>query len=321
MKTQSPATPNKGKGETHAIRTKDVALVLSSGGARGLAHIGVIEELLSRGFNITSVSGSSIGALVGGLFAAGKLNDFKEWTITLNKIDVIALIDFTLTTKGFVKGEKVFDRMRKLNLIPDINIEDLTIPYSAVAVDIINNQEHIFSSGSLQKAIRASISIPSVFTPISIDGGLLVDGGVLNPLPLKHIKRNANDLLIAVDLNALNAYEKPKLTTKRTSNNIQNEKLAALVKKWDELFGHTQSTKAIKQKKTTPKNVGYFDVLMRSVLLMQSKLTQYSTEITPPDILIPISKDASTVFEFYKAEELIAYGREMCAKALNSNGL
>ncbi len=301
-------------------KSKNVALVLSSGGARGLAHIGVIEELQARGYSITSIAGSSMGALVGGLYAAGKITEFRDWVVTLNKKDVLSLIDFTLTTKGFVKGDKVFERMRKLNLIPDINIEDLPIPYVAVAVDIINNKECVFQSGSLLKAIRASISIPSVFTPISIDTGLLVDGGVLNPLPLKLVKRNPSDLLVAVDLNALNVYEKPKLPKKRSSTENHNERFAALIQKWDELFGHNNS-KSTKEKKITPKSIGYFDVLMRSVLLMQSKLTAYSTEITPPDVLIPISKDSSTVFEFYKAEELIAYGKEMCAKALEEKGL
>ncbi|HSA05173.1 MAG TPA: patatin-like phospholipase family protein [Tenuifilaceae bacterium] len=301
-------------------KSKNVALVLSSGGARGLAHIGVIDELQARGYNITSIAGSSMGALVGGLLAAGKIDEFRNWVITLNKKDVLSLIDFTITTKGFVKGDKVFERMRKLNLIPDINIEDLPIPYAAVAVDILNNKECVFQSGSLLKAIRASISIPSVFTPVSLDNGLLVDGGVLNPLPLKLVKRNPSDLLVAVDLNALNVYEKPKLPKKKVSTESQNERFAALINKWDELFGHN-NPKSTKEKKVTPKSIGYFDVLMRSVLLMQSKLTTYATEITPPDVLVPISKDSSTVFEFYKAEELIAYGKEMCAKALEEKGL
>ncbi len=301
-------------------KSKNVALVLSSGGARGLAHIGVIDELQARGYNITSIAGSSMGALVGGLLAAGKIDEFRNWVIKLNKKDVLSLIDFTITTKGFVKGDKVFERMRKLNLIPDINIEDLPIPYAAVAVDILNNKECVFQSGSLLKAIRSSISIPSVFTPVSLDGGLLVDGGVLNPLPLNLVKRKPSDLLVAVDLNALNIYEKPTLPKKKVSTENQNERFAALIKKWDELFGHN-NPKSTKEKKVTPKSIGYFDVLMRSVLLMQSKLTTYSTEITPPDVLVPISKDSSTVFEFYKAEELIAYGKEMCAKILDEKGL
>ncbi|MGE0078920.1 MAG: patatin-like phospholipase family protein [Bacteroidales bacterium] len=302
-------------------KSKNVALVLSGGGARGLAHIGVIEELQSRGYTITSVAGSSMGALVGGLFATGKIAEFKNWAVTLNKKDVISLIDFTLTTKGFVKGEKVFDKMRNLNLIPDIEIENLPIPYVAVAVDIINNKEHIFETGSLQTAIRSSISIPSVFTPVSYNDELLVDGGVLNPLPLNHIKRNSSDLLIAVDLNALIPYEKPNLPKKVKSKENHNESVATLMQKWDELFGLSSKSESKKSKQANSLKIGYFDLLMRSVMLMQSRLTDYATEITPPDVLIPISKDASTVFEFYKAEELIAYGKEMCSKMLDSKGL
>ncbi|BDX38637.1 serine protease [Tenuifilaceae bacterium CYCD] len=302
-------------------KSKNVALVLSSGGARGLAHIGVIEELQARGYNITSVAGSSMGALVGGLFAAGKMNEFRDWIITLNKKDVISLIDFTLTTKGFVKGEKVFERMRKLNLIPEINIEDLAIPYTAVAVDILNNNEYVFRSGSLLKAIRSSISIPSVFTPVNVESGLLVDGGVLDPLPLKHVSRTANDLLIAVDLNAFIPYDKPKLPSKKVVEENHNEKTSVLIQKWDELFGHNHNSKQKKPTEIKSNKIGYIDLLARSVLLMQSKLTAYSAELIPPDVLIPISKDSSTVFEFYKAEELIAYGKEMCAKLLDRKGL
>lgn len=302
-------------------KSKNVALVLSSGGARGLAHIGVIEELQTRGYTITSIAGSSMGALVGGLLAAGKLNDFKDWVITLNKKDVLSLIDFTLTTKGFVKGEKVFERMRKLNLIPEIKIEDLSIPYTAVAVDILNNEEYVFQSGSLLKAIRSSISIPSVFTPVNIESGLLVDGGVLDPLPLTHVCRTANDLLIAVDLNAFIPYDKPKLPNKKVVEENHNEKISALIQKWDELFGLNHNSKQKKAVEFKPNKIGYFNLLVRSVLLMQSKLTTYSTELTPPDVLIPISKDSSSIFEFYKAEELIAYGKEMCAKALEEKGL
>lgn len=303
-------------------KNRNVALVLSSGGARGLAQIGVIDELQARGYTITSVAGSSMGALVGGLFAAGKLGDFKEWVLGLDKLEVISLIDFTITTKGFVKGEKVFTRMQKLNLVPDVNIEDLPIPYVALAVDISNNNECVFRSGSLLKAIRASIAIPSVFTPASLERSLLVDGGVLNPLPVEFIVRKPTDLLVAVDLNALIPYEKPKLNKSSEGKDRYNEKVTALIQKWDELFGHGQPAKPDKNVKRSQKQrIGYFDLLLRSVQLMQSKLTQYALEANPPDVVIPISKDASTVFEFYKGEELIEYGRRMCVKMLDSKGL
>lgn len=306
-------------------KSKSVALVLGSGGARGLAHIGVIEELTRRGYNITSISGSSMGALVGGLLATNKLDEYKNWILKLDKIDILTLIDFTFSSKGIVKGQKVFEKMQELDMIPDVNIEELPVPYTAVAVDIINNQLVVFNSGNLQNAIRASISIPSVFTPMPYNGTLLVDGGVLSPLPLEFVKRNSSDLLVAVDLNAITPYEQ---TIKQNSKQVKsswikdNPKIEQLVDRWDKFFGNTSTTKeGEKQGKISPKSIGYFDLAMRSVQLMQSQLTQYAIRVTPPDVLVSISKNSATVFEFYKAAELIEYGRRQCAKVMDEKGL
>ncbi|HDP74567.1 MAG TPA: phospholipase [Bacteroidales bacterium] len=307
-------------------KSKNVALVLGSGGARGLAHIGVIEELTRRGYSITSISGSSMGALVGGLLATNKLEEYKNWILKLDKFDILTLIDFTFSSKGIVKGQKVFEKMQELKMIPDISIEELPVPYTAVAVDIINNQLVVFNSGNLQNAIRASISIPSVFTPMPYNGTLLVDGGVLSPLPLEFVKRTKGDLLVAVDLNAIAPYEQViRLNSKQIKNSWMkdNPKVEQLIDRWDKLFGHTtKATKEGEKKgKITPKSIGYFDLAMRSVQLMQSQLTQYAIRVTPPDALIPISKNSATVFEFYKAAELIEYGRRQCAMVLDEKGL
>lgn len=306
-------------------KSKNVALVLGSGGARGLAHIGVIEELTRRGYNITSISGSSMGALVGGLLATNKLDDYKNWILKLDKIDILTLIDFTISSKGIVKGQKVFEKMQELNMIPDVKIEDLPIPFTAVAVDIINNKLVIFNEGNLHQAIRASISIPSVFTPMPYHGTLLVDGGVLSPLPLEFVKREADDLLVAVDLNAIIPYN--HTVTNHNKNSMtnwvkENPKIEQLLAKWDKLFGHGTSKKGSAEKiESTPKSIGYFDLAMRSVQLMQSQLTNYALKVTPPDVLVSISKNSATVFEFYKAAELIDYGRGQCAKVLDEKGL
>ncbi len=179
---------------------KNVALVLASGGSRGLAHIGAIDVLLENGFNITSVAGSSMGALVGGLYAAGGLEAFKTWMEDVDRLKVFSLIDFTLSTEGFVKGNKVIEELK--SLVPDVMIEDLSIPYAAVSTDIRHRREVVFESGSLYEAIRASISIPSFFTPHRIEDMILVDGGIINPIPLDKVKRTGEDLLIAIDLNA-----------------------------------------------------------------------------------------------------------------------
>lgn len=216
--------------------------------------------------------------------------------------------------------------MQELRIIPSVNIEDLPVPYTAVATDIINNQLVVFNSGNLQNAIRASISIPSVFTPMPYNGTLLVDGGVLSPLPLEYVKRNKNDLLVAVDLNAITPYEqviRPNSKQVKNSWIKENPKIEQLVERWDKFFGHTSTTvmEGEKKGKISPKSIGYFDLAMRSVQLMQSQLTQYALRVTPPDVLIPISKNSATVFEFYKAAELIEYGRRQCAMVLDEKGL
>ncbi len=176
------------------------ALVLSMGGARGIAHIGAIEELLRRGFEITSIAGSSMGAMVGAMYASGKMEECKEWLYSWDKRKMWELADLTLSRDGLVKGDRFIKELKRL--IPDMNIEDLPVPYVAMATDITRDREVRFDSGSLHEAIRASISIPMLFRPLRKDGMVLIDGGILNPLPLNHVHRTEGDWLIAVDVNA-----------------------------------------------------------------------------------------------------------------------
>ena len=131
--------------------SRNIALVLSGGGARGMAHIGVIEELLKRDYRITSIAGTSMGALIGGVYAQGKLEEFKNWVTGLDQLEVFKLVDLTIGKGGLVKGEKVLNKMKEF--IPDTNIEDLPIPYSATAVDIIKHEEVVFRSGSVALTI------------------------------------------------------------------------------------------------------------------------------------------------------------------------
>ncbi len=187
-----------------------VSLVLSGGGARGIAHIGVIEVLEEQGYDIVSIAGTSMGALVGGIYAAEEISAFKEWMISLDRMKVFSLVDFTLSKQGLVKGDRVFKAMKKF--IPDRMIEDLSIPYAAVAVDLLNRKEIVFREGSLFNAIRASVSIPTVLTPVSIKEGLLVDGGVLNNIPVNHISRTPGDILVVVNVNSDIPVQKPKIS-------------------------------------------------------------------------------------------------------------
>lgn len=299
---------------------KNVALVLSSGGARGLAHIGVIDELCDRGYNITSIAGSSMGAFVGGLYATGNLDKFKDWVINLDKLNILKLVDFTLSKQGFIRGEKVFEKMQELKMIPDVNIEDLPLKYTAIATDIINNKEVVFESGDLHKAIRASISIPNIFTPVEHNDTYLVDGGVLNPLPLNRVAKADGDIVIAVDVNSIVPYERPILPpTKKELEKLHKEKLSKISEKWDSLFNHGNSNGLDKSEKKS--KIGYFEILVNTIQLMQYKLSNYSIEKYPPDVLVNISKNSGSIFEFYKGTEFIAYGREACSKALAEKGL
>lgn len=178
---------------------KDVALVLSSGGPRGWAYIGAIEELESRGYNITSIAGTSIGSLVGGIYAAGKLPELKEWLFTLNTWKVFDLMDLSISMNHLVKGDKVINALKEI--VPDIDIRDLKIPFRAVAADLHTGEEVVFDQGPLFEAVRASISIPSLFRPVKYGFRTLVDGGIVNTMPINRIVRHDGDILIAFDVN------------------------------------------------------------------------------------------------------------------------
>jgi NTE family protein len=283
---------------------KNIALVLSGGGARGMAHIGVIEELMDQGYTITSIAGTSIGCLIGAIYLSGRLEDFKKWVVKRSKLDVIKLMDFAISKSGLIKGEKVFRQLKKY--IPDESIEQLPIPFAAVAVDITNHQEVVFRKGPLIEAIRASISIPTVFRPSINDGMELVDGGVLNPLPLNVVYRTPGDRLVAVDLNADITYNTLKSFEHSKGNEKNYEKALEFInEKWSAFF------KNGKQKRT-----GFFDLITHSIYAMQMKLTQEAIERHKPDIVVSISKNACDIFEFYRAEEMIAYGKNQCRTAL-----
>ena len=283
---------------------KNVALVLSGGGARGMAHIGVIEEIRSSGFNITSISGTSIGALIGGVFVSGKMDEFKEWVTHMSKLDVFKFMDFAISKNGFIKGEKVFNALKQF--IVDESIENLKIPYAAVAVDLKNHKEVIFRSGPLKEAIRASVSVPTILKPAYYNGVELVDGGVLNPLPIDCIIRKPGDLLIAVDLNADIPYtgrESGKVLTEQENN--YRKAMEFINEKWSAFF-----------KNGRHKRAGFFDLITESVYAMQMKLTRMTIKEHNPDLVVNISRKSCDLFEYHRSDELINYGRQQFKKCL-----
>ncbi len=282
-----------------------VALVLGSGGARGTAHIGVIRELIDQGYEISSISGTSMGALVGGVYAAGKLDEYESWLCSLSKMDMFNLVDFTLNTNGIIKADKVLKEMQKF--IPDRKIEELPIKYAAVATDLKKKKEVVITEGSLFEAIRASISIPMVITPLLKNETLFVDGGVLNPIPVNRVFRHENDMLIAVNVNAHIPYQKPKSDKQDWGyfEKYTNGKLRGFQVKLSELFPANKK-----------ESLGYFNLINETTSLMLSHISDLTLQMNPPDLLIEISRDSCGTFDFYKASELIELGKEITKENL-----
>ncbi len=296
---------------------KTVSLVLGSGGARGFSHIGAIQELTSRGYNIKAVSGSSMGAAVGGIYAAQKLTEFVEWASKLNRRDTFRLMDFTISNQGFIKGTKIISVLREI--IGEQRVEDFKIPYTAVATDIHTHEEIWLRKGELLEVIRASSAIPTLITPATIDGRILVDGGVLNPLPIEPVLEYNNELLVVVNINGKpDPLERKKLQTqenKQEANEQENstqyvQSLINNVKAWFNI-------KSAKNSKRQDEALGYIGLLNKSIDLMQDKLCERAIEVHQPDIVVNISRMPISTFELHMANDLMDMGRDAMRKTLD----
>lgn len=292
-----------------------VALVLGSGGARGVAHIGVIEALLENDFEITSVAGSSMGAVVGGIYAAGKLDLYKDWVTNFDKIDVFKLLDFTFSLQGFVRGERVFKEMSRI--LGEIHIEDMSIPFSAVASNIRSQQEVIFNKGNLMDALRASCAIPTVMKPVYVEGEEIVDGGVLNPIPINRVARTPGDILVVVDVNSNVPFVVKAPATVAEEQEVQkhNQFLEEFKLKMKTIWPYPYKDAATPGNSAI-KKFGYFDLLNRSIDLMQERITALQMELLTPDIVVRVSRESCGTFEFYKSKALVKAGREAFVQSL-----
>ena len=286
-----------------------VALVLSGGGAKGYAHVGVIETLQKYDFEITSIAGTSIGSVVGGIYAMDKLPEFTDWIRNLRRKDILNLLDFSLNKSGLLKGQKVFKKMQ--TFIPDMPIEDFKIPYRAVAVDILNERQVIYDRGSFYEAVRASVSIPNIFVPVKHDNTLLVDGGILNPIPIDVVERTDNDVLIAVSLYSRDKFEN-KLQIINKEKEIDKKKNK---KKKRKLFRIKKRTfkSILKQDK---QSAGYLKILELSTDALVNQIAQMTIEKYNPEIMINIPANVSSLFDFDKADYLIDYGKKQAEKSI-----
>ncbi len=286
---------------------KKAALVLSGGAARGLAHIGVIEELERQNFEITSLSGNSMGAFIGAVYVMNKLPEFKTRILSLDKKDIFKFLDFSFGKQGLIKGEKIINEIK--TFFPDTDIKDLKIPFTVVAADIQNMKEVVFSEGSLYKAIRASVSVPGIFKPVKRNDMVLVDGGVVNPIPVNRVKRTKNDILIASYVNAVIPYA-PISDDKKYLKSLENDykkKVTEFKNKLNNILSKENKDK-----------LNYFTLLSKSTNLMTHKLSIMNIEKYKPDILINTSRFSASHFDFLKAKELIEAGRKAAEESLNN---
>lgn len=327
---------------------KNVALVLSSGGPRGFAYIGAIEALHKHGYTITSVAGTSMGSLVGGIYAAGKLAEFKEWLYSLDAWEVFSLMDLSIGKNHFVKGEKVIEAM--MQIVPNVNIEDLPLPYRAVATDLYTGREVVFDRGPLFSAIRASISIPSLFRPVRYGHTTLIDGAIANCLPLNRVPRTEGDMLVAFDVNDVDEAEishllhqehEARLVDERFEQEVHEELLDVLhdfkndtdmsfLKRLKHAGSRSMAVlkdvlnyrRAFHEDDSLEVGENYYDLLDRTFSLMNHRNTELMLEICRPDVLVKMPFDSyGDISDYAKAREISDRGHQLMCEALANYGL
>lgn len=311
---------------------KRVALVLGSGGARGYAHIGAIQVLAERGYVVSAIAGTSMGAVVGGLLAADKLDEYTDWVTSLSQRDVLRLLDPALRGAGAIRAERVLARVAEI--LDGALIEDLAIPFTAVATDLGARREVWFSSGPVEVAIRASIAIPGVITPIMVNGRLLVDGGVLNPVPVEPVIGADADFTLAVTLGGPRDRSFAVTPTRETAAQRppsewldgflkgaagvwENDVVAWITSRFGAKGADAEQLAAPPAYEPAPPGVGVTDVAAMSLDAMASLISRFRMAALPPDVTVTVPVDAARMLDFHRAEELIRLGRELTSAALD----
>jgi len=289
----------------------ELSLALGSGGARGLAQIGVIRWLEKNSdYRIKSIAGSSMGALIGGIYAAGKLDIYEKWVTQLSRYDVVRLLDFSFSRSGLFSGDRIMQKLK--DMLGDTNIEELPIAFTAVATDIESGREVWLSKGSLFEAIHASIAIPTVFTPVKRDGRLLVDGGLLNPVPIAPTLRDRTGMTIAISLSGRSEEqleENPVAAEpEETNQNTYRRAISRFIDGLQEKLGLDNDE---------PSEIDVFDIISRSIEAMQNSIARFRIAAYNPDHLIEIPVNACGIFEFYRAQEMIDLGYERADRILS----
>ncbi|WP_374024787.1 patatin-like phospholipase family protein [Mycobacterium sp. HNNTM2301] len=329
-----------------------VALALGSGGARGYAHIGVIEALRAREYEIVGIAGSSMGALVGGLEAAGRRDEFADWAKSLTQRTILRLLDFSISAAGVMRAEKILDAVR--DILGPVAIEQLPIPFTAVATDLVAGKSVWFQRGPVDTAIRASIAIPGVIAPHEVDGRLLADGGILDPLPMAPLSAVNADVTIAVSLSGSEA-----IANRDTESGVTAEWLNRMVRSTSALLDTTAARSLLDRASAravlgrfggstgdaeswpddadveenaaddevagelvdaapeVPK-LGSFEVMNRTIDIAQAALARHTLAVYPPDLLIEVPRSICRGLEFHRAAEVIGVGRALADEALDA---
>jgi NTE family protein len=316
--------------------SKRVALVLGSGGARGYAHIGVIEELEARGYDVVAIAGCSMGAVIGGVYAAGELQGYRDWVTQLDYFDVLRLVDVTWNPMGAMRASKVMMRISKL--VGDTRIEDLPIPLTTVATDIGRQREVWFQSGPLLQAIRASIAVPGIITPVHIGDQVLVDGGLLNPLPIIPTVSAQADLILAVNATAqthkpvtLEELLPPAEAAEEQQREAERDARGQGLSFWLNGMRSRAQRLFVNDNEPASENASEnqggtraaerawskLDIMLTSFEITQAALAKYKIAGYPPDVLVEIPKTVCSAYEFHRAEALICLGRHLAAQALD----
>ena len=311
-----------------ARRGEKVALVLGAGGARGFAQIGVIEALEARGLDVVAVSGSSSGALVGGIYAAGKLAEFREQLLRMDRNHFLRLLDPGFGIAGLLRGERLVAAMREV--VGNPPIESLPLLFTAVAVDLQRQRVVWLRSGPLWDALRASFAIPGVFTPHEVDGRLLVDGGLLAPLPITATRLSGAHRLVAVDMHswpdrppgepAEPAASSPSLPADPEAHAGWLERVGGWI---GDHLGHGDDAHRSGEAPAIPSGrtaIGLVELMSRSLDTMQAQIARVELALDPPELVIRIPRDACQFYEFWRAAELIDIGRAEAEKALDAAG-
>ncbi len=290
-----------------ANHSKTVSLVLGVGGARGLAHIGVIQWLTENGYIIRSIAGSTMGALVGVINATIKLHVYAEWVSAIERMDVVRLLDPAFSRAGLFKGERIIGVLR--NLIGDCAIEDLPISFTAVATNLVSGEEVWLREGKLFDAIRASIATPLIFTPFQYGARTLLDGALVNPLPIAATRGDTTDLTIAVNLSApAELRPLPPVSALTVNGGVNRPRIRAFIESL--------------QRARTPgiHARGPIDIAFESMQMMQDTIARLRIAANLPDVMVEIPRNACGFHEFWRAKELIALGRERTARAFATRG-